>query len=67
MMLFPDAGFVTLEEPFNYEPIGLGLLPKDFLFLNLLENIIYKMKINGELEVLENYWFWDDSWIDKVN
>lgn len=67
MFTNPDAGYVTLEEPFNYEPIGMGVLPTDFLFLNLLENITNEMNENGELESLENYWFWDDEWLDKVN
>ena len=63
----PDSGYVTLEEAFNYEPIGLGVMPNDYLLVNLLQNIINEMRENGELESLENYWFWDDEWIEKLN
>lgn len=63
----PNSGFVTLDEPFNYEPIGIGVKPDDFLFVNLLENLIDEMRENGELESLENYWFWDDEWLDQIN
>lgn len=63
----PNSGFVTLDEPFNYEPIGIGVKPDDFLFINLLENLINEMRENGELESLENYWFWDDEWLDQIN
>lgn len=63
----PNSGFVTLDEPFNYEPIGIGVKPDDFLFVNLLENLIDEMKENGELEGLENYWFWDSEWLDLMD
>jgi polar amino acid transport system substrate-binding protein len=67
MFTHPESGYVTLDEPFNYEPIGMGVMPSDFLFVNLLQNIISEMAQNGELESLENYWFWDDEWLDQIN
>jgi polar amino acid transport system substrate-binding protein len=66
MLRNPESGFVTLEEPFTYEPIGLGVMPSDVLFINLLHNLIDEMTVNGELESLENYWFWDDEWLEKL-
>lgn len=67
MLRNPDSGFVSLEEAFTYEPIGMGVMPNDFLFVNLLQNIVDEMKENGEIEELENDWFWDDTWLEKVN
>lgn len=67
MLRNPDSGYVSLEEAFNYEPIGIGLMPNDYLLVNLLQNLIDEMKENGELEELENYWFWDDQWISEIN
>ena len=63
----PDAGFVSLEENFTYEPIGIGVEPTDFLFINLLENLLDEMVINGALEELENDWFWDDQWLELID
>ena len=67
MLRNPDSGYVSLDEAFNYEPIGIGLMPDDYLLVNLLQNLIDEMKENGELEELENYWFWDDQWISEIN
>lgn len=67
MLRNPESGFVSLEEPFTYEPIGMGVLPKDYLFVNLLQNLVNEMKENGQLEDLENDWFWDDEWLEKID
>jgi polar amino acid transport system substrate-binding protein len=63
----PDSGFSSLEEPFNYEPIGVGVMPNDILLINLLQNLISEMDENGTLEGLENDWFWDDAWLEDIN
>lgn len=67
MLRNPNSGFVSLAEPFNYEPIGLGVTPNDFLFINLLGNLISEMNESGELEELENNWFWDDIWLELID
>lgn len=66
MLRNPDSGFSSLDEPFNYEPIGVGVMPNDILLINLLQNLINEMTENGELEELENDWFWDDEWLENV-
>jgi len=67
MMRNPESGFVSLENPFNYEPIGMAVMPEDFLLINLLENLVDEMRENGELEEIENDWFWDDAWLELVD
>ena len=67
MMQYPESGYVTLDDPFNYEPIGMGVMPNDVLLINLLQNIISELIESGEINEIENSWFWDDEWIEKVN
>jgi len=67
MMRNPESGFVSLENPFTYEPIGLAIMPDDYLLINLLENLIDGIMENGDLEEIENDWFWDDAWLELVD
>ncbi len=67
MLRHPESGYVSLEDPFNYEPIGMAVMPSDYLLINLLENLIDELEENGELEGIESDWFWDDAWLELVD
>jgi polar amino acid transport system substrate-binding protein len=67
MLRYPESGFVSLENSFNYEPIGMAVLPTDYLLINLLDNLIDEMKEDGEMEEMESKWFWDDEWLELVD
>jgi polar amino acid transport system substrate-binding protein len=62
----PDAGLATLDEPFTIEPIGMALPPKDFLMYNMIENYFNALQMLGALEVLEQKWFEDGSWLIRL-
>lgn len=56
-------GFSTIEEPFDYEPIGIAVAPSDPLFINLTTNYLNTLERTGILQMLKAKWFEEDSWI----
>jgi polar amino acid transport system substrate-binding protein len=63
---YQDKGLTTLQNPLNYEPIGIALSPTDPLFLNLLQNLVASLMNSGELEGLNRKWFQDASWVPQL-
>jgi len=59
--------FYTLKQPLSIEPVGLAMQATDVLFLNLVDNFFVSLQLNGKLEELQNKWFSDGSWVEKVN
>jgi polar amino acid transport system substrate-binding protein len=66
MLRYPEAELATLSEPLTMEPIGIAVAPKDPLFLNFIQNYFNALKLAGELDRLETYWFQDGSWLAKM-
>ena len=64
VLRFPDDGFATLTEPLTIEPMGVAMPPNDPLFLNMMENYLGALEGIGILELLEEKWFQDGSWLD---
>lgn len=56
-------GFSTLDEPFDYEPIGIAVAPSDPLLINLTSNYLQGLERTGILDMLKVKWFEDGSWI----
>jgi polar amino acid transport system substrate-binding protein len=63
---YPDAGFVTLDKPISYEPIGIALPPNDPLLLNWVQNFLNTLEKTGEMGLLIERWFKDTSWISRL-
>ncbi len=58
--------FYTLSQPLSIEPVGLAMPASDPLFLNLVDNFLVNMQLSGKLDELQNKWFNDGSWVEKV-
>jgi polar amino acid transport system substrate-binding protein len=56
-------GFSTIDEPFDYEPIGIAITPSDPLLINLTTNYLNALERTGILDMLKVKWFEEGSWI----
>jgi polar amino acid transport system substrate-binding protein len=63
---YRDKGLATLSSPFNYEPLGIAVLPTDPLLLNLVQNFVTTLVNSGDLEMLRKKWFEDPSWMSEL-
>ncbi len=63
---YPEAGLATLSKPISYEPIGVALPANDLLLLNWVQNTLSFLERTGELELLNQRWFKDTSWIGRL-
>ena len=54
---------LTIEQPFDYEPIGIAVAPSDPLLINLVQNYLHALERSGILEMLKVKWFEEGSWI----
>ena len=61
-----EEQFYTLNQPLSIEPVGLAMPASDPLFLNIVDNFFVFMQLNGTLDQLQQKWFNDGSWLDKV-
>ena len=62
----PDAGLISLNSPFNFEPIGIAMPANDPLFTNLVTNYVNLLEGTGLLEELRSRWFVDAAWLDEL-
>ena len=63
IMRHPDAGLATLSEPMTIEPIGIALAPGDSLYVNMVTNYLGALEGLGLLDMLEEKWFSNGSWL----
>ena len=63
---YPEAGFITLEKPISYEPIGIALPPNDPLLVNWVQNFLNTLEKTGEMQLLVERWFKDTSWVSRL-
>ena len=62
----PEEGFLTLNRPLTLEPIGVAYPPHDIHLSNFLENFFNILQLNGDLAALEEKWFRNGEWLDRV-
>jgi len=62
----PQEGYLTLTKPLTLEPIGVAYPPHDTHFSNFLENFFNIMQLKGELATLEEKWFRNGEWLERV-
>ncbi len=65
-MQYAREGLVTLDEPLTIEPVGIALPLDDEHLLNLIDNYLASLELSGTLEMLEELWFGDDSWMHQL-
>ena len=63
---YPEAGFVSVHTMLTYEPYGIALPSNDPHFINWIENFIEILDDSGQLQRLENKWFGNGDWVNKV-
>ncbi len=63
---YPDAGFITLNKPISYEPIGVALPANDPLLVNWVQNSLNFLDKTGEIEGLMVRWLKDTSWLSRL-
>jgi polar amino acid transport system substrate-binding protein len=66
VMRYPDDGFATLAQPLTIEPMGVAMPPNEPLFVNMMENYLGALEGIGILELLEEKWFQDGSWLIQM-
>jgi len=66
VMRFPEDDFATLTQPLTIEPMGVAMPPDDPLFLNMMENYLGALEGIGLLDLLEEKWFQDGSWLVQM-
>jgi polar amino acid transport system substrate-binding protein len=63
---YPDKGLLSIVTPLTYEPLGIAVSAKDPLLINWLDNFLNTLDSLGELQNLEDKWFGDGSWLQKL-
>jgi len=58
-----NKGLVTLDRPLTVEPIGIALPANDPQFHNLIDNYLASLELSGALQLLEQIWFEDGTWL----
>jgi polar amino acid transport system substrate-binding protein len=66
LLRHPEEDLVSVITPLTYEPIGIAIPANDPLLINWLENILTMLKGSGKLEDLEDHWFEEPSWLNKL-
>lgn len=62
-LLFPDEDFAILDQPLTIEPLGIALPNDDFLFINLVDNLLESLEMHGILALMEEKWFENPMWL----
>jgi polar amino acid transport system substrate-binding protein len=62
---YRDKGIISLK-PFTVEPVGIAIRPDDFLFVNLMQNFLNMLQINGQLQAMTNRWFENPWWLNQL-
>ena len=58
-----NKGLVTLDRPLTIEPIGIALPANDAQFHNLIDNYLASLELSGALQLLQQIWFEDATWL----
>lgn len=63
---YPDAGFISIHTTLTYEPYGIALPPNDAHMINWVGNFLEILEGSGQMEQLEDKWFKNGDWVDRV-
>lgn len=63
---YRDKGLVALKNQLTYEPLGIALPPGDSLFLNFLQNLLFRLEASGDLDKMRKRWFEGTDWIELI-
>jgi polar amino acid transport system substrate-binding protein len=66
-LMDPTEDLVVMEETLTKESIGIALPPHDPLMINLVQNFLNHLKLNGYLEEMESTWFEDGEWTEMMD
>jgi len=58
-----DKDLVTLDRPLTVEPIGIALPVNDLQLHNLIDNYLTSLELSGALQLLQQIWFEDGTWL----
>ncbi|MGH7790193.1 MAG: hypothetical protein ACRERC_25220, partial [Candidatus Binatia bacterium] len=61
-----DKDLVTLDTPFTFEPLGVGLPPNDPLLMNWTQNALADLDDSGAMFDLLYRWFEQDDWVQQL-
>ena len=62
---YSDKGLVAGQSKLTFEPLGIAV-QADPLLINWLRNFLVMLNGSGQLELLNNKWFKDSSWIKEL-
>lgn len=66
LLQYPDAGLVSVITPITYEPLGIAMPPNDPLLVNWMKNTLASLRASGRTERLEQRWFGNAAWLDRL-
>ena len=69
VVFFAEQGkgkVVHLNNPFTYEPLGIGILQGDPDFLNFLNNFLRQVKADGRYDRMYNKWITTTEWFAQT-
>jgi polar amino acid transport system substrate-binding protein len=61
-----DKDLVTLDTPFTFEPLGVGLPPNDPLLINWTQNVLADLDDSGAIFDMMYNWFEQDAWLEQL-
>jgi polar amino acid transport system substrate-binding protein len=61
-----EKGLTTVDAPFTFDPIGIGMPGDDPLLANLLQNFLSTLVASGDLKKMTERWFKDASWLKEL-
>lgn len=62
---YGDKGLTAGESRLSFEPIGIAV-PEDPLLINWIENYLKLLNGSGQMQLLQNRWFKDGTWIQQL-
>lgn len=63
MLRNADKDLAALDTPLTIEPIGMAISRDAFLLENIINNYFSSLQMVGALDLLEEKWFEDGSWL----
>ena len=57
---------IFLDQPFTYEPLGIGFRQGDPDFMNWINNFLRQYKADGRYEQIYNKWMKSTGWIQNI-